>query len=80
MLRSCELRQKEVVNIRTAERLGYVEDIDIDTGTGYIKNIVVPKHKFFLLKREDLIIPWECIVLVGSEIILVNYGSEILIN
>lgn len=73
MLRSCDLRQKEVINIRTAERIGYIEDVDIDFETGRILNVIIPKHRIFFLKREDFIIPWESIVLVGNELILVDY-------
>lgn len=73
MLRSCDLRQKEVINIRTAERIGYIEDVDIDFETGRILNVIIPKHRIFFLKRDDFIIPWESIVLVGNELILVDY-------
>lgn len=73
MLRSFDLHQKEVVNIRTAERLGYIEDVDIDTETGQIINLVVPKRIFFRLKKDDYIIPWHDVVLVGKDLVLVDY-------
>ncbi len=75
MLRSCDLRQKEVINTHTAKRLGYVDDIDIDQTSGRVLNIIIPKHRLFFMKREDYIIPWEEIVLIGDEIILVNHGD-----
>ncbi|MBP3360569.1 MAG: YlmC/YmxH family sporulation protein [Clostridia bacterium] len=73
MLRSCDLRQKEVINIRTAERIGYIEDVDIDFETGRILSVIIPKHRIFFLKRDDFVIPWESIVHVGRELILVDY-------
>ncbi len=76
MLRSYELRQKEVINIKTASRLGYVDDVDIDFDSGKICGIVVPKHRFFLFHREDYVIPWENIVQVGDELILVDFAEQ----
>ena len=76
MFRSGELRQKEVINIRTAEKIGFIDDVDIDFETGSITNIIVPKRRVFFMKREDFVIPWESIVLVGRDLILVDFGME----
>lgn len=75
MVRACDLKQREVINITNAERLGYVYDVDIDFNTGAIRSIIIPNRRgFFSLftKRNDYIIPWEKIVAVGREIILVK--------
>ena len=74
MLRSYDLHQKEVVNISNAERLGFIEDVDIDLETGHIMNIIVPKHRIFFLRRDDYIIPWKDIVLIGKDLVLVDYS------
>ncbi len=36
-----DLCQKEIINIDTAERLGYVTDVEIDSDTGEMINICV---------------------------------------
>lgn len=75
MVHACDLRQKEVVNIYTAERLGYITDVEIDFETGSVRSVVVPKRrtaKNIFSKRKSYIIAWEDIVCVGSEIVLVK--------
>ena len=75
MLRCYDLHQKEVINIRTAEKLGFIDDVDIDLETGNIISIIVPKHRFFFFKRDDYLIPWHDIVMVGNSLVLVDFGE-----
>jgi len=75
MLRACDLRQKEVINICNASRLGYVYDVEINFETGNIDAIIVPGHaKLMGLfgKKNDYIIPWDKIIRVGEELVLVE--------
>lgn len=75
MVRACDLKQREVINIVNAERLGYVYDVDIDFETGKIRSIIIPQHRNLFgifSKRNDYIIPWEKIVSVGRDIVLVK--------
>ena len=74
MLRCYDLHQKEVINIRTAEKLGFIDDVDIDLETGNIISLIVPKRRFCFFKRDDYTIPWHDIVMVGNSIVLVDYG------
>lgn len=75
MFRGYNLRQKEVVNIKTAERLGYIRDVEISEATGNIEAIIVPR-KGCMLKRffggGELIIPWSAIEVVGEDLVLVR--------
>ena len=41
-MRICDLRQKEVINIKDCKRLGYVCDIEFDRKTGCITQLIVP--------------------------------------
>lgn len=66
-----ELRKREVINADTAERLGYVCDMEINFESGKIEAIIVPQ-KFFIFKRHEYVIPWENIVAMGKDIILVR--------
>lgn len=74
MLRAGDLRQKEVINISSGMRLGFVSDVEIDFESGRIDAIVIPgKDKMFLFGRaEDYVIPWKDIKRVGDDIILVD--------
>lgn len=75
MFRGYNLRQKEVVNIKTAERLGYIRDVEISESTGNIEAIIVPR-KGCMLRRllggGELIIPWGAIEVVGEDLVLVR--------
>lgn len=75
MLRACELKQKEVINICDASRLGYVCDVELDFASGCIKAVILPERlRFFPFRQKDKnrIIPWENIVRIGEDILLVN--------
>lgn len=79
LCRFSEFRYKEVINIRTGSRLGYVCDAQFQSPEGRISALVVPgKSRWFGLlgREEDYILPWECISRVGEDIILVesNHG------
>lgn len=70
-----ELRYKEVIDMHTGFRLGYVCDAEFDDKEGRLISLITPgRPKFFgLLGREDdYVLPWSCIQRIGSDIILVN--------
>jgi len=73
--RIADLRCKEVINICTGVRLGYVSDALIHTGTGQVAALVVPGPcRFFGLfgSEGDYVIPWEFVKKFGDDIILVE--------
>ncbi|MGI5853676.1 MAG: YlmC/YmxH family sporulation protein [Bacillota bacterium] len=75
MARSSELRSREVVNISDGRRLGLINDFEIDMATGQIKAIVVPgpsKLIRIFTRSEDQVIPWERIIKIGVDVILVE--------
>lgn len=81
MFRSDEFRKKEVINIRTAEKLGFIRDIDVSFESGKIESIIIPGGLFkFFSKHRDYVIPWECIVKIGPEIVLVDYTDLLKCN
>ena len=74
-----DLRYKEVIDIHTGLRLGYVCDLEFDDAEGRLVSLVTPgRSKFFgLLGREDdYVLPWGCIVRIGGDIILVEAKGE----
>ena len=77
MLRSYDLHQKEVINIRNAERLGFIYDLEVDLETGQIINLIIPRHRFFFFRKEDYIIPWHNVVMVGKDLVLIDYTEAL---
>ena len=74
-----DLRYREVIDIHTGFRLGYICDAEFDDTEGKLRSLITPgKAKFFgLLGREDdYILPWESIVRLGRDIILVDCKEE----
>jgi len=73
--RFSDLRYKEVINIATGVRLGYVGDAIFDSRDGRITALVIPgRARFFGLfgREEDTILPWNGICRMGEDIVLVD--------
>lgn len=51
MFRAMKLRQKEVINITDARRLGFVHDVEINENDGSLEAIIVPRRRPV---RQDL--------------------------
>ena len=69
------LRYKEVIDIHSGFRLGYVCDAEYDDAEGRILSLITPgRAKFFGLfgREDDYVLPWTCIARVGRDIILVD--------
>ncbi|KUK10518.1 MAG: Sporulation protein, YlmC/YmxH family [Clostridia bacterium 41_269] len=80
-----ELVGKDIINIHSGTRLGTVGDTDllIDNETGHISSIIIPNRgNIFTLwgNKEHLIIPWEAVVKIGNEVILVELDENPTIN
>lgn len=72
-----DLGSREVIDIESGTRLGYVGDVEISTQSGMVRAIVIPGRLrlFGLLGREeDRIIPWSAIEKIGKDILLVRSG------
>ena len=75
MLKTSDLKVKEVINIIDGKRLGAITDIEIDVESGKLTSIVVPGNSKFLGlfgRNEDVVIPWEKISKIGFDVILVE--------
>ena len=76
-----ELCCKEVIDIHTGFRLGYVCDLEFDDREGCIVSLVTPgRPRFFGLlgREEDYVLPLKNIVRVGSDIVLVEVKGDFL--
>lgn len=77
--RIADFRCKEVINIHTGMRMGFVCDVIVNVVTGQVLAIVIPGPcKFFGLfgREDDFVVPWECIRRIGDDIILIEVSGE----
>lgn len=67
-------REKEVVNTSDGSRLGFVCDLEVDPFCGQICALIVPaKVRLWKpCKCREIRIPWNCIVRIGDDLILVS--------
>ncbi len=81
--RLVELRHKEVINACDGTRIGYVDDLEIDTKCARVVSLVVfGRPRFFGIfgRSEDYIIPWDNINLIGEDTILVDFRVQKKVN
>ena len=75
LVKFCQLRRKEVINLCDGCRLGDVGDIELCLPEGTVKALIVfgPCRFFGSFGRgEDYYIPWDCVQRFGDDIILVD--------
>jgi len=80
MVKVSDLRSREIINTVDGRRLGMIKDIDIDLEEGRITAIILPAGaggRFLGLigKEEEIIVPWDKIVKIGMDVILVEVSS-----
>lgn len=69
------LSEKDVIQIKTGENLGRIDDVIFDEGTARLQSVVLRgrSHLFGLMGYdEDLIIPWEALKNIGTDVIMVD--------
>lgn len=70
-----DLRHKEVISACDGTRIGFVDDVIVNTETACVVSFVIfGRSNFFGLfgKCEDYIIPWEKIELIGEDTIIIS--------
>lgn len=70
-----ELKNKQVVSVKSGAMLGRIDDVEINTDTGAINSVVIfgKNHILGIFGREnDIVIPWNDIEVIGSETVLVK--------
>ncbi len=75
MVKFTELLSKEVICVCDGRRLGFVCDVRIGLPEGKVCAIIVPGPCRILGvcgRRDDYVIPWNCIRRIGPDIILVD--------
>ncbi|MBQ7985844.1 MAG: YlmC/YmxH family sporulation protein [Clostridia bacterium] len=79
MLKNFDLRQKRVIDVDTAEAVGFIRDMDIDFETGKIRSVTIPQKGILgiLSPSKNVTVPWERVVAIGSEFVIVKRSEEI---
>ena len=74
-----DLKKKEVIDINTAEKLGYIDDIEIETVTSEVLSMIIygNRGRFGLFPKEpDIVISCSRIKVIGKEVILVKLADN----
>ena len=76
-MRLGEFVGKEIVNLSDGARLGVVgeSDLTIDAESGRVQSIILPRRTNLFnlwVERQQMIIPWEAVKKIGSEVIVVE--------
>ena len=72
--RIADLQNKQVINIKNGCCLGFVSDVEVDTVTARLLAIVVygrPRFLGLFGRRDDIVIPWCDIEVLGEDTVLV---------
>ena len=70
-----ELRMKDVIEAEDGRRLGYINDMDIDTDQGKIASLIIPgtrNWRSLFGRSDEVVLPWERIVKLGVDVIIVQ--------
>ena len=70
-----DLSEKDVILIKTGENLGRIDDVIFDEGTARLQSVVLRgrSRRFGRMGYdEDLIIPWEALKNIGTDVIMVD--------
>lgn len=78
MIKTSELRSKDVINLVDGRRLGFVGDLDLDVEGGQIRAFVIQgtnRLLGFLGKDRDTVVPWSQVEKIGEDVILVRIDN-----
>lgn len=71
-----QLLDKAVINIKSAEKIGALTDVEIDTQSASICSIIVAvkcENASFFSKYEKVRIDWSNIKMIGKDAILIDW-------
>lgn len=74
------IRSMEVIDVSTGSKLGYARDFKVDLEKNKVVSIFLPSvAKGWFSKEDDIEIPWEKVVKVGVDVLIVD-ASDIQFN
>ena len=75
-----DLRCKDVVNVVNGSKMGKIVDLIVDSNGKCVLGLVVPGIRKIFKSNEDIFIPWESIVKIGNDTILINLDLSAVTN
>lgn len=74
---TCDLREKDVVNICSGQRLGCVCELELDTECGRVTALIVSADSILssVFGKGRVCVPWDKIRRIGRDTILVEMPS-----
>ena len=79
----CDIKKREVINIKDGVRLGFVNDFIFDEKTGKIEKLVVPApSKLFGVfgSAKEYRIGWDEIKVMGEDFLMIDTDVESLLT
>lgn len=73
-----DLQSKDVVNVVDGSKLGKITDLEIEASSGKIISVIVQPYTRminFFSNSNQVIIPWNQIIKIGGEVVIVNYNT-----
>lgn len=73
-----QLREKDVINLCNASRLGYINEVEFDTCSGQISALILCRNLglFSWGKDDSLLLPWSRIECIGEDAVLVKISDD----
>jgi len=73
-----DLQSKDVINVVDGSKLGRISNMEIDPNEGKIISVTVQSNTRlanFFSGNNNAVIPWNQIVKIGGEVVIVNYSN-----
>ncbi len=70
-----DLNEKDVIQIKTGENLGRIDDIELNPATAAVEAVILrgrSRWMGLLGHDEDLVIPWQSIQNIGADVVMVD--------
>lgn len=75
-----ELMSKDIINDEDGSKLGKICDLELDTTSGTIQNIIINRGfriNNLFANKEAAFIPYNKIIKIGNDVIIVDYPKKI---
>ena len=72
------IKSMEVIDINTGGKVGFIKDIKINYEEQRVISLILPGEvKGWFSKTEDIEIPWENVIKVGVDVLIVKFAKSV---
>ena len=72
------LKSMEIIDVKLGVKLGFVKDVKINCDDNKIESILIPMQKSSFFGKMELIeIPWDDIIKIGLDVVLVDTKGKL---